>query len=184
MKMPRRSRRQNPTAISIHESAHFVLTHLLCPTHFQSKISILKKDGILGRVIGESIDGIENPSRKVVESEVISLYAGYIAEILICGTKPSFARLGAQGDFDVADYVLKSFTSVKGVRLTQLKARLRSRTKKLVKKYRLAIEVLAKEVRKIKVLDGEDAGLIVDSTLGEEHALPALASLRDFKASR
>lgn len=183
MKAKKRSR-QSPTAISVHESAHFVLTHLLCPTHFQTEIPILKRDETLGRVTGESIDGIESPSRKVVENEVVTLYAGYIAEILICGTKPSFARLGAQCDFDVADHVLRNFTPVRGAGLIQLKARLRARTKTLVKKYRHLIEYLAKELRREKAIPGEEAGLIIEIARGKKEAVWALTSVRDFRTSR
>src|SRR5690606_10196440 len=94
------------TEISIHESAHFVLTHVLCPTHAQDSISIKRQHQTWGRVSGESIYGIENITIKDVENEIVTLYAGYIAEVLICNVNTSIARLGARGDFEVAEQLL------------------------------------------------------------------------------
>lgn len=173
---------QTIRGVSIHEAAHFVLTNILCPTHQQVKVSIAPEHRTLGRVLGETLFSQENFSIKDIESEVITLYAGYVAEMLFCKTQVRIAKMGAQDDFDVANDVLRN-TKFAGLKLRRLKERLLSRTKTIVKKYRSTIEVLASELRRYKTLEGDEAVLIVALSLEDKNVLFSVENLRQIKSN-
>lgn len=175
--------KQTLTSTSVHESAHFVLTKILRPTDIQLSITIKKNEDNLGSVLSESIYGQSGISHEDIENAIATLYAGYIAEIIICKTPASLARKGAVADFEAIS-VLLSLTDLTTKQLNKLKARVRSRTWRLILKHHKAITSLAKALRTQKTIDGDEADLIVAAALGEKDAAPALAHLRAFKTSR
>lgn len=167
-------------ATSIHEAAHFVLGYILCASNYQHEISILKVGDALGHVNGEDLSGYEKPTRKDIENEIISLYAGYFAELLICGKKKSVAKHGAQSDFEKANDLLKYIKRTSSRKIV-LKTRLEDKTRRLVSKYRPAIEALSNELRKSKTISGDEAMLIVDASLGNREAKLSLMNLKSLK---
>jgi ATP-dependent Zn protease len=173
---------QNLNATSTHEAAHFVVTHMLCPTNYQDVISIIPFDGTLGRVIGEDLHGTDpgKLSMDDIENAVITLYSGYMGEILICKTPSRIAKLGAADDFELADEYLE-LTDLTGAKLKRLRVKLINRTRAVIKKYRPAIEAVAKEVKRIKVLPCEEAALIADAAMGDTTAGQSLETLRQLK---
>jgi hypothetical protein len=171
-------------AIAFHESAHAVVCYRLRPETPSNGISIIPRGSTLGHAgsegfasifQGKRADGqnVEMPILSDVDAEIQESFAGYYASLL-AGEPRNAARIGASGDLDMVDTLLRYTNTARAV--------LRKRAERIVQREWKAISAVALEVLKHRSLDQTEVELIVDMADGE--APPdALKRYRYLKAS-
>ena len=109
-----------------------------------------------------------------MEAAVVTLYAGFAAEVEFDPKSRKQARLGACGDDRQAKDLLAVLERDGRKRRTR-QARLRNRAARFVQAHWQEIQALATKLVERKMLDGAEAGMIVEAAAGDKEAIETLA---------
>ena len=137
-------RRSDLVFTAHHEAGHWVTSDALFPSRVRAGIDVLKKDGRLGASTEEEVWWAEDPEadRQEFENEVVVLYAGHAAEVLLDSEIAQEHLPGSWDDDEKALDILELLESDEGSR-SKLEMRLRKQAADIVERRWPAVQLLA-----------------------------------------
>ena len=171
---------QAKESIAYHEAAHCVIGFVLDGT-VPYTLTINLPDG--SDTVGEC-DG-EHPiqvgvTAEGIENAIVSLYAGFAAQVEFDPTNEELYKSHASDDDDKAD----KFLSYLGSDRKELGKKLRDRAKELVQENWSTITAVAEELLLHGTLDDYEAECIMMASRGDEEAKAYLEKYRWHKSQR
>ncbi len=160
--------------VAYHEAGHRVASYRLFPDRVRGRVTILPSGETAGHCFEEGSWGHDRPS---MEAQVVMMYAGAAAELLLDASRTEEVRAGARSDDAVAEELLG------GIGL-ELAPSLRRRATAFVTEHWSEIDAVAKELLRRRVLTGTEAELVCDAAGGGPDAADAAQRLETYRVLR
>jgi hypothetical protein len=151
-----------------------MLKGALFPDRVRGRVTIRPKGKAAGHCFEE---GLWAHDRKSVEAQVVMLYAGAAAELVLDPSRTKEVKAGARCDDSVAEELLGRIG-------LELEPQLRRRANAFVTERWVEINAIAKELLRRRVLTGTEAELVCDTAVGGPHAADAARRLKKYRALR
>ncbi len=160
--------------VAYHEAGHRVASYRLFPDRVRGRVTILPEGEAAGHCFEE---GLWARDRRSIEAQVVMMYAGAAAELLLDRSRTEQVRAGARSDDAVAEELLG------GIGL-ELEPPLRRRAQAFVAEHWSEINEVAKELLSRRFLTGTEAELVCDAAAGGRDAADAARRLKTYRVLR